>query len=65
MENNQTKVPLKTKISSGFSRYVRVWRLLKKPTMQEFKLISKVSALGILLIGALGFIISVLITLAQ
>ncbi|MEM4756069.1 MAG: protein translocase SEC61 complex subunit gamma [Candidatus Woesearchaeota archaeon] len=36
---------------------VRVLRITKKPTMEEFKAITKVSGLGILLIGAIGFLI--------
>jgi len=50
---------LTRKLSSQYHKYLRVWRLLKKPTMQEFKTISKVSAVGLLVIGALGFAISV------
>jgi protein transport protein SEC61 subunit gamma-like protein len=46
-------------LSSKFQQYLRVWRLLKKPTYTEFKTISKVSAIGLLVIGAIGFIISV------
>ena len=49
-------------MSSQFLRYVRVWRLLKKPSYQEFKTISKVSAVGLLIIGAIGFVISVSMT---
>jgi protein transport protein SEC61 subunit gamma-like protein len=47
---------------SHFNQYLRVWRLLKKPSRQEFQTVSKVSAIGLLLIGAIGFLISVLIT---
>jgi len=47
------------KLSSQYHKYLRVWRLLKKPSMTEFKTISKVSAIGILIIGAVGFAISV------
>ncbi|MFH0712121.1 MAG: protein translocase SEC61 complex subunit gamma [archaeon] len=47
------------KLSPQYHKYLRVWRLLKKPTMSEFKTISKVSAIGLLVIGALGFTISV------
>lgn len=36
----------------------RVWHLLKKPSNFEFNSIAKVSAIGILVIGALGFAIS-------
>ena len=47
------------KLKSQYHQYVRVWRLLKKPSMQEFKTISKVSAAGLLIIGAIGFLISI------
>jgi protein transport protein SEC61 subunit gamma and related proteins len=50
------------KLVSLFNQYKRVWRLLKKPSMEEFKTISKVTAIGILIIGALGFLITDLIT---
>jgi len=49
------------KISAQYHRYLRVCRLLKKPTMEEFKTISKVSAIGLIIIGALGFAISLLV----
>lgn len=47
-------------LSTQYHKYLRVWRLLKKPSMTEFKLISKVTAVGLLAIGALGFIIATL-----
>ncbi len=50
---------IKRKIVSQYNQYVRIWRLLKKPSMHEFKTISKVSAVGLLLIGAIGFLISI------
>ncbi|MGC9309141.1 MAG: protein translocase SEC61 complex subunit gamma [Candidatus Nanoarchaeia archaeon] len=46
-------------LSSQYHRYLRVWKLMKKPSMQEFKLISKVTAVGLIVIGAIGFLISV------
>ncbi len=46
------------KLKSFTSQSMRVWKLLRKPTPEEFKSIAKVSALGILVIGAVGFIIS-------
>ena len=49
---------LSRKIVTQYNKYLRVWRLLKKPTMSEFKTISKVSAIGVLIIGAVGFAIS-------
>jgi protein translocase SEC61 complex gamma subunit len=53
---------IKTKLTSEAIKYKRVWRLLKKPTMKEFKMISKVSLIGLLVIGAIGFAINVLMT---
>jgi len=50
-------------ISSQYYKHLRVWKLLKKPSMKEFKMISKVSALGLLIIGAIGFAISIVINL--
>ena len=49
------------KISSQYHKYLRVWKLLKKPSMEEFKTISKVSVIGLLVIGALGFVIQIII----
>ncbi len=40
----------------------RVWSVLKKPTRKEFEMTTKVSALGILIIGLVGFIISIIMT---
>jgi protein translocase SEC61 complex gamma subunit len=34
---------------------------MKKPTMKEFEMISKVSAIGILIIGILGFLVSMIV----
>ena len=50
---------LSRKLSTQYHKYLRVWRLLKKPTMEEFKTIAKVTAIGLLIIGAVGFAISV------
>ncbi len=50
---------LSRKVVSEYNKYLRVWHLLKKPTIEEFKTISKVSVVGLLIIGALGFVISV------
>ena len=46
--------------SSFFLKCKRVWFSLKKPTKEEFTLTSKVSAIGIGILGVLGFAISVL-----
>jgi protein transport protein SEC61 subunit gamma-like protein len=41
--------------------YIRVLKLTKKPSREEFLTIAKVAGLGILAIGFLGFIIYVLL----
>ncbi|MCD6463975.1 protein translocase SEC61 complex subunit gamma, partial [Candidatus Woesearchaeota archaeon] len=43
-----------------FQGCVRVLKLTKKPTSSEFKLIAKVSGLGLLIIGFIGFLIQLL-----
>lgn len=50
-------------IKSFVMQSVRVWHIMKKPSMDEFKAIAKVSAVGILAIGAIGFVISDIIKL--
>lgn len=44
---------------SFFLKSKRVWYVLKKPTREEFLMITKISALGILIVGVGGFIISI------
>jgi len=58
MEQGQ-KPSIKTKITSFIVQSKRVWHVLKKPTGEEFKAIAKVSALGVLIIGAIGFLIAI------
>lgn len=53
---------VKEKLVSFFQQCVRVWHVLRKPTMQEFKGIAKISALGILAIGLIGFIVSIILS---
>ena len=36
---------------------IRVFRVATKPTKDEFKLASKITALGIVIIGIIGFIV--------
>ncbi len=45
-----------------FSEYMRVLKLTRKPTKDEFTIIAKVAGAGILLVGFIGFIIYLLIT---
>ena len=53
------------KITSFIIQSRRVWHLLKKPSSYEFKSIAKVSAIGILVIGAIGFLVSDFIALIE
>lgn len=43
-----------------YKECVRVFKITKKPTTEEYKAIMKVSALGILLIGFIGFLIKLI-----
>ncbi len=40
----------------------RVWLIMKKPTRKEFEMTAKISALGILLLGVIGFLISIILS---
>lgn len=46
------------KLTATLEKYKRVLTLLKKPTKEEFKLISKVTFFGLMIIGLFGFVIS-------
>lgn len=48
------------KLREFTGKCIRVLRVARKPTGKEISLISKVSALGILALGALGFAISII-----
>ena len=47
----------KYRLKSFIGECLRVLRVTKKPDAVEFKTIVKVSGLGILIIGAIGFIV--------
>jgi len=53
-----------TEIVSNFKGFLlkctRVWAVMKKPTKQEFRIVAQAAGLGILLVGAIGFAISLL-----
>jgi len=52
------------KVMNDLHRFVkkckRVWLIMKKPTKKEFNLTTKVTALGILALGVVGFLISII-----
>ncbi len=47
-------------LKSFTKQMIRVWHLLSKPSRQEWTTIAKVSAIGLGLIGLIGFIISLI-----
>ena len=47
------------RLKSFYHECLRVFTITKKPTKEEFKVIVKVSAIGILIIGLIGFMIHV------
>ena len=49
------------RLKSFFSKSKRVWLVLKKPTKDDLLMITKISAIGIGVIGVLGFFISIVI----
>jgi protein transport protein SEC61 subunit gamma-like protein len=57
MEQFDEKPTLLGKLKRFVRESVRVLKITKKPTKEEFRTISKVSGLGILIIGLIGFII--------
>jgi protein transport protein SEC61 subunit gamma and related proteins len=48
------------KLRSFTKECVRVLKITRKPNMEEFKTVSKITGLGMLVIGAIGFIIHTL-----
>ena len=53
---------LNTDISKNLKAYLRVLKLTKKPSREEFLTIAKVAGAGILVVGFIGFILYVLLT---
>ncbi|MBI2647078.1 protein translocase SEC61 complex subunit gamma [Candidatus Woesearchaeota archaeon] len=50
----------KYKIKSFIQESIRVLKITKKPDSVEFKTIVKVSGLGILIIGLIGFVVQMI-----
>jgi len=48
---------------SFYLKCKRVWYVLKKPSKEEFLSISKISAIGILILGFFGFLVSIILNL--
>lgn len=59
VQNSQNFKPgMGTRLKSFYIQSKRVWHLLRKPSNVEFKSIAKISAIGLLALGLLGFIIA-------
>jgi protein transport protein SEC61 subunit gamma-like protein len=54
------KPTLKTKFKAFCKECWRVLKVTKKPNREEFKTIVKVSGLGIIIIGLVGFLIQIM-----
>ncbi len=52
------------KLKSFIIQSKRVWQILKKPSGAEFRTVAKISAIGILALGAMSFIITEIIIIA-
>lgn len=52
----------KESVSEFFRKYIRVLKLARRPTKEEFWKISAVAAIGIVAIGVLGFLIGLIFT---
>ncbi len=70
--DQKNKLDLKSKLedvdlgvtmpSTNINEYIRVLKLARKPTREEFNMIAKISMAGIGIIGSLGFVIYALLT---
>ena len=50
-----------TKLKAFTVKSKRVWHALKKPSKKEFQMVAKISAIGIVILGLFGFLISVIL----
>lgn len=50
-------------VGQAIRAHLRVLKLTKKPSREEFLTIAKVAGAGILVVGAIGFIIYILLTM--
>ncbi|MBT3416603.1 protein translocase SEC61 complex subunit gamma [Candidatus Woesearchaeota archaeon] len=57
MEHENRKRSIISKLKSFITQSKRVFKITKKPTNEELKITVKVTGIGILLIGAMGFLI--------
>ena len=60
MEEKEFKPTIRTKAKGFGKECLRVLKVTKKPSGEEFKTIVKVSGLGIVIIGLVGFVIQII-----
>ncbi len=60
MDYTEEKPNLINKLRRFIIECVRVLKVTRKPTKEEFKTIVKVTGLGIIIIGLIGFIIQLI-----
>ncbi len=60
MEETVTKPSLGQRIKNFLIECKRVWQVTKKPNENELKMIIKVTGIGILIIGFIGFLINII-----
>ena len=60
MEDAVSKPSISQKLKTFFVECKRVWQVTKKPNKEELKTIVKVTGIGTLIIGTLGFVINIL-----
>jgi len=53
----------KKRVGQAIRAHLRVLKLTKKPSREEFLTIAKVAGAGILAVGAIGFVIYVLLSM--
>jgi protein transport protein SEC61 subunit gamma and related proteins len=63
-ENMLKSAKINRNVVQVLKSYIRVLKLSKKPSREEFLMIAKVAGAGILVIGFVGFLIYVLLTVA-
>jgi protein transport protein SEC61 subunit gamma-like protein len=59
-EENIQKPKLKERLKNFMIESGRVFKLTKKPSNEEFKVIAKVAGIGTLVIGFIGFLIHII-----
>jgi len=65
MEEIEGKKTFGRKIKTFFIECKRVFQVTKKPSKEELKSIVKVSGIGMIIIGAIGFIVHIIWTMVS